>query len=148
MLTDFGSSKYQFSTEKNNTEAGDSGTLVYSSPERLNDDPFKEKEDVWAMGVTIYFLSSFVLPFNASDRNKGAIIKKITDLGITHQKIEIRSKELNDLIDVLLQKDYNKRPSIKELFLNYPIVQTAVCDFLQRFLPIKNFIFEELILRL
>jgi serine/threonine protein kinase len=102
MLTDFGSSKYQFSTEKYNSEAGDSGTLVYNSPERLNDDPFKEKEDVWAMGVTIYFISSFVLPFNASGRNKGAIIKKITDLGITHQKIENRSKELNDLIDGLL----------------------------------------------
>ena len=81
MLTDFGSSKYQLSTEKNNTEDGDlTGTLVYNSPERLNDDPFKEKEDMWAMGVTIYFLSSFVLPFDANNRNKGAIIKKITDL--------------------------------------------------------------------
>ena len=103
MLTDFGSSKYQLSTEKNYTDAGElSGTLSYNSQERLNDDPYKEKEDVWAMGVTIYFLSSFVLPFDAKNRNKGAIIKKITDLGITHKKIENRSKELNDLIDFLL----------------------------------------------
>ena len=103
MLTDFGSSEYQLSTEKKNTEAGElSGTLVYNSPERLKDDPYNEKEDVWAMGVSIYFLSSFVLPFYANNRNNGAIINKITDLGITHQKIENRSKELNDLIDVLL----------------------------------------------
>jgi serine/threonine protein kinase len=43
------------STEKNDTYAGDlSGTLLFNSPERLNDEPYKEKEDVWAMGVTIY----------------------------------------------------------------------------------------------
>jgi len=75
-------------------------------------------------------------------------MKKITDPKILHQKIENRSKELNVLIDTLLQKDYNKRPSIKELFLNNLTVQTAVCDLLQLYLPIKNFIFEELILRL
>ena len=149
MLTDFGSSKYSLSTERNLTEAGDfSGTVQFSSPERLNDDPYKEKEDVWAMGVTVYFLSSFDLPFDAKNRNKLAIIKKIGDPDLTHQKIENRSKELNDLIDALLQKDHNKRPSIKELFLNNPMVQTAICDLLQKFLPIQNFVFEELILRL
>jgi hypothetical protein len=55
------------------------------------------------MGVTIYFLSSFDLPFDAKNsRNKLAIIKKIGDPDLTHQKIENRSKELNDLIDALL----------------------------------------------
>jgi serine/threonine protein kinase len=44
-------------------------------------------------------------------------MKKITDPKILHQKIDNRSKELNDLIDTLLQKDYNKRPSVKDLFL-------------------------------
>ena len=148
-LTDFGSSKYSLSTEQNKTYTGDlSGTLVFNSPERINDEPTKDKEDVWAMGVTIYQLSSFVLPFDSKNRNKVAIMKKIGDLDITHQKIENRSKELNDLIDCLLQKDHNKRPTIKELFLNNPIVQTSVCDLLQKFLPIQNLIFEELVLRL
>ena len=73
-------------------------------------------------------------------------MKKIAD--IKHQKIENRSKKLNGLIDALLQKDHNKRPSIKEMFLNNSTAQTAICDLLQKFLPIKNFIFEELILRL
>jgi serine/threonine protein kinase len=73
---------------------------------------------------------------------------KIRDPNIRHSIIDNRSKELNALIDVLLEKDHTKRPTIKDLFLNYPIVQTAVCDLLQKFLPIQNFIFEELILRL
>ena len=95
MLTDFGSSKYLFSTEKNNTQAGDlSGTIYFSSPERLDDksDLYKEKEDVWAMGVTIYFLSSFFMQFDAKNRCKLAIIKKISDLKLTYQKIKNRSK--------------------------------------------------------
>ena len=79
-----------------------SGTISFNSPERLNDDQYKEKEDVWAMGVTIYLLSSFELPFDAKNRNKLAIIKKIGDPDLKHQKIENRSKELNDLINVLL----------------------------------------------
>ena len=79
-----------------------SGTISFNSPERLNDDQYKEKEDVWAMGVTIYLLSSFELPFDAKNRNKLAIIKKIGDPDLKHKKIENRSKELNDLINVLL----------------------------------------------
>ena len=75
-------------------------------------------------------------------------MKKIADLNITHKKLEYRSKNINDLIDVLLEKNYNKRPSIKELFLNNPIAQTAICDILQKFLPIQNFTFEDLVLRL
>ena len=103
MLTDFGASKYILSTERTFTEAGDlSGTISFNSPERLNDDPYKEKEDVWAMGVSIYLLSSFELPFDAKNGNKLAIIKKIGDPDLMHQKIKNHSKELNDLIDVLL----------------------------------------------
>jgi hypothetical protein len=36
------------------------------------------------MGVTIYFLSSFELPFDAKNRNKLAIIKKIGDPDLMH----------------------------------------------------------------
>ena len=102
-LTDFGASKYSLSTEKNLTDVGYlSGTLVYSSPERILGKNLMEKEDVWAIGVTIYLLSSFALPFDAENRDKLAIIKMIADPDITHPKIENRSKELNDLIDALL----------------------------------------------
>jgi serine/threonine protein kinase len=52
---------------------------VFNSPERINDKPSKEKEDVWALGVTIYLLSSFELPFNSINRDKVAIMKKIAD---------------------------------------------------------------------
>ena len=149
VLTDFGTSKYSLSTEKYDTDQGlFSGTVQFNSPERFKGEMNKEKEDVWALGVSLYLLSSFALPFDAENKFNLAIISKITDPAISHQKIENRSKELNELIDSLLNKDHEKRPSIKELFLNYPIVQTAVCDLLKKFVPIKNIIFEELILRL
>ena len=120
---------------------------MYNPPEVYRDGLYYGKEDVWALGVAIYQLSSFVLPFD--DKISSArIIDKIRDPNIRHSKIDNRSKELNGLIDVLLEKDHTKRPTIKDLFLYFPLVQRAVCDLLQKFIPIKNFIFEELILRL
>ena len=85
MLTDFGTSKYTLSTEPQDTEKGvDSGTIAYNSPERFRDEPIKEKEDVWALGVTIYLLSSFILPYDAKNKFKMAIMNKITDPTIMH----------------------------------------------------------------
>jgi serine/threonine protein kinase len=73
----------------------------------------KEKEDVWALGVNLYLLSSFILPFDVENKFELAFIKKITDQTIPHKKIENNSKELNALIDTLLNKDHEKRPTIK-----------------------------------
>jgi serine/threonine protein kinase len=42
-------------------------TLQYNSPERVNNNTFSLKEDVWALGVNLYYLTSFKMPFG--DKN-------------------------------------------------------------------------------
>ena len=80
VLTDFGTSKYSLSTEKYDTDQGlFSGTVQFNSPERFKGEMNKGKEDVWALGVTLYLLSSFALPFDAENKFNLAIISKITD---------------------------------------------------------------------
>ena len=64
---------------------------MFNSPERIKNKSSKDKEDLWGLGVTIYQLSTYVLPFDSKKKNKEAIKKKIKDLDITHQKIENRS---------------------------------------------------------
>ena len=66
-----------------------------------------------------------------------------------HSRIENRTPELNGLIDAMLQKKQDDRPSIKELFLNFPILKRAIFDLLKRFLRVKtNFTFERLLMQL
>ena len=66
-----------------------------------------------------------------------------------HKRIDNRTPELNGLIDAMLQKKQEDRPSIKVLFLNFPILEEAIIDLLKRFLKVKtNFNFEKLLMQL
>jgi hypothetical protein len=48
----------------------------------------------------------------------------------------------------MLQKKQEDRPSIKELFLNFPILKEPIFDLLRRFVTVKNFTFEKLVMLL
>jgi eukaryotic-like serine/threonine-protein kinase len=62
-LTDFGISKYNKASVKIDTASGFSGTFAYCSPERLSGNPNSDKEDVWALGITAYYIACLELPF-------------------------------------------------------------------------------------
>jgi serine/threonine protein kinase len=64
-LTDFGLSKYKDASVKIDTSNGFSGTFAFCSPERFSGNPISEKEDVWALGITAYYISSLEMPFKA-----------------------------------------------------------------------------------
>ena len=49
-------------------------------------------------------------------------------LNDSQKPVDGRSQDFQDLIDNLLQKDPNKRPSIKDLITDYPYVRKAVID--------------------
>ena len=66
-ITDFGISKYDKSTLKIDTTTGITGTLAYVSPERVKGNGNSLKEDVWALGVTLYHLAALELPFKGDE---------------------------------------------------------------------------------
>jgi hypothetical protein len=61
-----------------------------------------------------------------------------------HKELEHSSTELNGLIKEMLQQE--NRLSIKQLFLEFPIVQNAIFDLLNMFVPVNNFTFEKLMM--
>lgn len=89
-------------------------------------------------------MSSFTMPFDAP--NSSTVLCNI--LNKMHSRIENRSQELNGFIDAMLQKKQDDRPSIKELFLNFPILKEAIFDLLKRLVKVKNFTFEKLVMQL
>ena len=96
------------------------GTPYYLSPEICKEIPYNNKSDVWALGCILYELCTFKHPFDA--KNQGALILKI--MSNKPQNIDnYYSKELNDLIFLLLEKDSQKRPSCRDILQNDFIIK-------------------------
>ena len=85
------------------------GTPYYLSPELCEEKPYNNKSDIWSLGCVLYELCTLKHPFEA--QNQAALILKIvrskyTPIGTNY------SKSLQELVTLLLLKDYKKRPNI------------------------------------
>ena len=95
------------------------GSPLYMAPELVNRQPYSEKVDVWSLGVITYQLLSGRTPFESDS------IKKI-DFNINNKRVKFESGPKEHWDDIsgdakqfilrCLERDANKRPSIRELF--------------------------------
>ena len=111
-LADYGTSKRLDSLSKNfcNTTVG---TMVYMAPEILKREKYNYKCDLWSLGVIIYRLKFIKSPF--SGQSETALINFINKFNYNSIK-KTGNKELDDLIQKLLEKNYEKRLSWDEYF--------------------------------
>jgi serine/threonine protein kinase len=103
------------------------------APEILNAiqaKPNISKQDVWSIGVIAYQLCALRLPFKSEQTGAtiAAIISKPHD-PIPHN---LYSDELKGIINRLLTKDPQQRPSIQEL-ATLPIIRSAIDTLLKEF---------------
>ena len=98
------------------------GTPYYLSPEMCEEKPYNEKSDVWALGCILYELITFKKPYSAN--NQAALFFKITNGHYEPISNHLKySKELKKMVDLLLEKNYIHRPSMKELIENSIFVE-------------------------
>ena len=108
-IGDLGVAKILNGTNHANTFVG---TPYYLSPEICEEKPYNEKSDVWALGCILYEMVTFKHPFNAS--NQAALYIKI--LKGKYENINVKcSNDIRKIIDLLLEKNYYKRPFIKDV---------------------------------
>ena len=111
-IGDFGISRILSSSKSfANTQKG---TINYMAPEMLKKgENYNNKVDYWALGCVIYELCTLELCFD-SDSIYG-LCNKIIDG--QYNKIDSKNyyKEIQDLIDLLLKKDFNERPNINAI---------------------------------
>ena len=88
------------------------GTPYYLSPELCEEKPYNHKSDIWSLGCVLYELCTFKHPFEA--KNQGSLIMKIVK-GQYYPIASNYSKDLHELVRLLLLKDYKKRPGIAEI---------------------------------
>jgi len=88
------------------------GTPYYMSPEIIENKPYQFKSDVWSLGCILYELCTLEHTFRAA--NIIELIKKI--LNETPEPIpSCYSRELQEVISLILNKNPIQRPSIDQL---------------------------------
>ena len=88
------------------------GTPYYLSPEMCEEKPYNEKSDIWALGCVLYEMCNQKPPFDAT--NQGALILKIIR-GKYNNINACYSKDLQEVIDKCLCKNYQQRPFASQI---------------------------------
>ena len=88
------------------------GTPYYVSPEMCRNKPYNEKSDIWALGCILYELLTFNHPFTAT--NQAALFIKILNNKYNPFPPGV-PEDLKLMVDFILQKDYEIRPSMEEI---------------------------------
>jgi len=119
-LCDFGCCTFYDSGERKTF----CGTLDYMAPEVLKRDTYKEKADVWSLGVLLYEMLHGYAPFRGM-RDQDTMQQIIEDKLVFEDYIKSDTREI---IKAMIRTDPRQRPSIVELF-EMPWIKRAQKEF-------------------
>lgn len=124
-LGDFGISKALAGDDTANTACG---TPESMSPEICRGEPYGKKSDIWSLGCILYEMIMLRRPFEASTLPE--IFTKICK-GEYPPILPMFSRDLRLLVQLMLQQDSSKRPSIEDI-CRFPFVQAPIQAFLRQ----------------
>ena len=132
-LGDFGIAKgFQNTMDKAKTMVG---TPYYLSPEILDNKPYDSKSDIWSLGVLLYEMMTFKMPFNANSLPMLSV--KILRGNYTPPPT-VYTKDLREIVTKCLTLDPSRRPTIQAI-LRMPIIQNRIKNFLDEIQYNKEF---------
>ncbi|KAI2805296.1 hypothetical protein RDWZM_008611 [Blomia tropicalis] len=127
ILTDFGFSRFvQFGPDEQ-VVVSDTycGTTSYNPPEILKETPYNPfPGDVWCLGIMLFIMLNQIYPFDRHDKVK-MYNDQMTRNYKLQETVETRSSaQVKDLIDLQLEPDPSKRPTIQSLCKHcwFPII--------------------------
>ncbi|CAK87043.1 unnamed protein product (macronuclear) [Paramecium tetraurelia] len=100
------------------------GTPYYASPEVWRDEPYDLKSDIWSLGCVLYEMCCLQTPFRAKEMD--VLFQKVQK-GLYDQIPAKYSKDLAQIISLLLKTQSSQRPNCEELLKN-PIIQNRMRD--------------------
>ena len=123
-IGDLGVAKIIKNQTKSNTILG---TPFYMSPELCEGKPYNSKTDIWALGCILYELCSLQKPFSAF--NQAALGMKIIEGKYTPlsqlKGIPLYCKKFEYFIKIMLEKDCDKRPFMKDILIKKNFYEKA-----------------------
>jgi eukaryotic-like serine/threonine-protein kinase len=119
-ILDFGISKVLTDGTTSNFTLTKTGTVVgspaYMSPEQAaGRDDIDGRADVWSMGVVLYESLTGVLPHEAANYNALMVRILTSDAEPIARRRPDLPKRVQDIVDVCLQRDRDKRPTAGQL---------------------------------
>ncbi|KAF0031935.1 hypothetical protein F2P81_016490 [Scophthalmus maximus] len=106
-ITDFGLAKQKQESSKLTSVVG---TILYSCPEVVKNEPYGEKADVWALGCVLYQMATLHPPFNSL--NMLSLASKIVKAVYDPIEEGAFSERVTDMIRWCLSPDADQRPDI------------------------------------
>eukprot|EP00052_Salpingoeca_macrocollata_P025061 m.227055 g.227055 ORF g.227055 m.227055 type:complete len:1061 (-) comp22365_c1_seq7:18-3200(-) len=111
-ITDFGLARRRNS--KSSLMQSSVGTLVYSCPEVVKNEPYNDKADIWALACLLYQMAVLRPPFHSS--NLLALAKRIAEANYPPVPAELGySPLLARTVERCLKVDSDERPDIVEV---------------------------------
>lgn len=130
-ICDFGLSRFLSPVASMNATPSMEGTPAFLSPEMLRCE-FSKASDVWALGVSVYYMISGRLPFldrqYPSAPRQAALFRSILgdELVFRGSSWDGVSEACKDFVRRCLTRDVSERPSAEEL-LDHPWISEGTC---------------------
>ena len=132
-LGDFGIAKgFKNTLDKAKTMVG---TPYYLSPEIIACKPYDSKSDIWSLGVLLYEMLTFKMPFNASSLPMLSV--KIMRGNYTPVPTTY-TKDIREIVTKCLNIEPYKRPNVNDI-LKLPIIKNRILNFLSEVQYNKEF---------